>query len=138
MSSPSSDTKLRQAPDQLADRNIAAVTVTSIVITVIALIVAWVLFERWTPARRDEAGSPPPAPSTISTVEQSLILHTERGQELRTKQESALTRWEWADRDAGVARIPVEKAIDLLAASPLPVDRSVDELVSDAGREAAP
>ena len=134
MSSEPAHDKLEQAPDRLADRKIAAVTAASIVVTAIALVVAWVLFEKWTPARQHEAGTPPPAPRSIATLEQSLILHTERGIELRTQQQAALARWGWADRDAGVARIPVEKAIDLLAASPLPVDSSVEDHIGpDAG-----
>lgn len=122
------DAKLRQSPDRLADRKIAAVTVGSIAITTIALVVAWVLLEQWAPPERHEGGAPPPAPSTIATLEQSLILHTERGEELHQRQRASLTRLGWVDRDAGIARIPVERAIDVLAASPPPVDSAVEDM----------
>ena len=119
-----SSDEVRQAPDAIAERKIAAVTAAALIITVIALVVAWVLLERWGQApRRAES---PAAPATIGMLEQTLILHTERGIALRKKSSAELQRWGWADRDAGVAQIPIESAIDVLATTPLPADTPLE------------
>lgn len=130
------DVEVRQAPDELAQRKIAAVTVASIVVMAVALAVAWGLLERW--GQEARRGPPPAAPRTIGILEQTLILDTARGIELREEQSRSLARWGWVDRDAGIARIPIEIAIDVLAASPLPPDRPLAEVRSTAGEGGAP
>ena len=105
-------------------RRIALVTMGSIVITAISLAVVWGLLAAWGQEPRHVA--PPTAPRTIASLEQTLILHTERGVELRNAQAASLDRWEWVDRDAGVARIPVETAIDILVAAPPASDRGIE------------
>jgi hypothetical protein len=47
--------------------------------------------------------------------EQTPIETTERGLTLRAKQLKQLAGYGWADRDAGIARIPIERAMDLRA-----------------------
>ena len=47
------------------------------------------------------------------TPERSLIERSERGLALQAEQRSKLDQYGWVDRDAGVARIPIERAIDL-------------------------
>ena len=115
------DFEVRQAPDRLHRRTMLAVTAASIVITGIALVVAWVLLEAW--GQKPRAVAPPVAPRTIGTLEQTLILDTKRGLALRAEQQASLRTWAWVDRDAGVAQIPIDQAIDVLAADPLPPDR---------------
>ena len=117
------DFEVRQAPDRLARRRIALVTAAAAVTVVVALLVAWGLLEAW--GQEPRRAAPPVAPRTIGTLEQTLILHTERGIELRREQEAELRRWGWIDRDAGVARIPIETAMELMAAHPLPPDRAL-------------
>lgn len=41
-------------------------------------------------------------------------------QELRARDAAALSAYAWVDRDAGVVRIPIERAIEVLAARGLP------------------
>lgn len=114
-----SDERVSQAPDELANRRIWAITLASLAVTAVALAVSWALLERWGGAGRAPSGRPPPAaPRTIGILEQSLVLTTDRGAELRREQAAALARWEWVDRDAGVARIPIEVAMDILADAP--------------------
>ncbi len=113
--------EVRQSPDHVDRRTTMAVTIASILITGVALVVAWGLLEAW--GHKPRVAPPPMSPRTIGTLEQTLVLHTKRGLVLRAEQEASLHRWEWADRDAGVARIPIEEAMDLLAAEPLPPDR---------------
>lgn len=128
---------VRQDPDSLNRRGIALVTVASIVIMALALMAAWALLERWERGREGERAVPSAAPRTIGMLEQAPILGTGRGLELRARQEADLHRFGWVDRDGGIARIPIEDAVDLLVAHPLPPDRP---LVPRAGasRERAP
>jgi hypothetical protein len=64
-------------------------------------------------ARALPAGaSPEPAPSTIGGIEQSLVDQHERGAALRAAGAARLERAAWID--AGVAEIPIERAIDVV------------------------
>ena len=56
-----------------------------------------------------------PSASATSMPEQSLIERTERGLDLRRAQQREFERYEWVDGDAGIVRIPIERAIDLAA-----------------------
>jgi hypothetical protein len=56
-----------------------------------------------------------PRAAATSMPEQSLVERTERGVALRDAQRAELDKYEWLDRDAGIVRIPVERAIDLVA-----------------------
>jgi hypothetical protein len=60
--------------------------------------------------------TPPPAPTTIGSIEQTLILSEGRGTRERSAGRARLDAVEWVDRDAGIARIPIERAMDLVAA----------------------
>jgi hypothetical protein len=113
-----------QDPDRIDRRKILAVTAAGIVIMTAALVVAWVLLGMWgQPPRR---ATPAVAPRTIGTLEQSLVATTRRAAELRSQQEASLHRWEWVDRDAGIARIPIEAAMDVMSERPLPPDRPLE------------
>jgi hypothetical protein len=59
---------------------------------------------------------PAPVPSTVGTLEQTLILAEGRGIHERASGRERLDAFEWVDRDAGVARIPIERAMDLVVA----------------------
>ena len=47
------------------------------------------------------------------TPERSLIERSERGLALQAEQRAKLGHYGWVNRDAGLARIPIERAIDL-------------------------
>jgi hypothetical protein len=52
------------------------------------------------------------------------VLEPDEGGELNTKvqdQDSVLASYDWVNQDTGVVRIPIEKAMDLLAQRGLPV-----------------
>jgi hypothetical protein len=121
----------RQAPDEVAERKVSGIIAGGLAITLGALVVAWLLLEQW--GQPPRAKEPPPAPRTIGILEQSLIRDTERGVELRDRQYKELATWGWVDRDAGIAKIPVASAIDILAAAPLPPDRALEREKEDAG-----
>lgn len=124
----SSEFEVHQSKEDLHHRKITAVTIASIVIIAVSLVVAWVLLERGRQGRAPEPTLPKVAPRTISTIEQTLILDTKRGLDLRSDQEAELRRFGWADRDAGIATVPIDQAIDTFVQHPPAVDAAVAPL----------
>jgi hypothetical protein len=59
------------------------------------------------------AAAPPRASAEIGVVEQTLIRDSRRGLDDRASQQRELTRWGWVDQEKGIARIPIERAMDL-------------------------
>lgn len=106
---------VRQEPDDLAKRKLVAITIVSFVVFTCAVVVAASLLRDAARERDVGPAAPGVAPTTIGMLEQGLALGPPRGIELRTRQRAALERWEWVDRDAGVARIPIERAMELVA-----------------------
>ncbi|MBX3200917.1 MAG: hypothetical protein KF894_22450 [Labilithrix sp.] len=115
------DPAARQAPDVVDRRAIGRVTVASIAITAVALAVAWDLLARWRVDR--EVPAPETAPETIGILDQTSITATRRGLDLRSRHQAELRTFGWVDRDAGLARIPIDDAIELYVAAPPPSDR---------------
>jgi hypothetical protein len=103
---------VRQADDRVEGRSIARVGVASGVVFVVSLVVAAALLGVFSTRSAAVASAPPAS----GTVERTLLLGTPRGLEQRARARESLSRWEWVDRDAGVARIPVDRAIDIIAA----------------------
>ena len=115
---------VRQESDRLAGRKLVVTTVASIVAFGVAVAMSgWLLGAERRPSTTS-APAPSMAPATIGTVEQGLLVGPARGLEVARDRRATLDRWGWVDRDAGIARIPVERAMDLVAA--------------DAGEGAAP
>jgi hypothetical protein len=100
---------VRQAPDLLDRRKLARVTAGSLVVFALATAGAWYLLEA---SRRSPALVAASAP--VGTVETALFSTAERGLTLHAQQREALEHYGWVDRDAGIARIPIERAMDLL------------------------
>jgi hypothetical protein len=103
-----------QAADHLPQRRLVAVGAASVVILLVAIAAAGLLLRVDRPDHgRATAPLPARAPDEIGHVEQSLVESTRRGLDLQDRQRAALGRYGWVDRDAGIARIPIERAIDL-------------------------
>jgi threonine/homoserine efflux transporter RhtA len=107
---------VRQEPDSLAKRRLLATTIGSFVAFGAAVAVsAWIL--AGARAGRDTGpAAPSAAPPAIGMAEQGLILAAPRGLDEQRAHRASLEHWGWIDRDAGVARIPIERAMDLVAA----------------------
>jgi hypothetical protein len=61
------------------------------------------------PPKTEVGVQAPPAPGNVPTLA-----------ELRRHEDQVLTSYAWVDRRAGIVRIPIERAIELLAARGLP------------------
>jgi hypothetical protein len=112
--------QVARAEDRLDSRRVMRVAIGSVVVFVVSLGVAAALLAGFTSGRGAHpfgGGSmPSAAPSTIGTVEATLVLATARGVAAKNAQRRDLDGWGWVDRDAGIATIPVERAMDLVAA----------------------
>ena len=100
-----------QEPDRVPARRLALVTVVAIAVGVSAVVVA-AFIGRVNGAlpRRAFAAAPP-----RGTVETSLVsTGGGRGDEARARQRALLDEYGWVDRDAGIARIPIDRAMDLV------------------------
>ena len=89
----------------------------SIVVGAIGVLAAgWVLSIRAGAVKPNFAGpgGPRAAPSAISSLEQTPIWGAPVGEDRQASQRRELESWGWADRDAGVAHIPIERAMDLV------------------------
>ncbi len=105
---------VHQEPDLVPGRRLLLLAGSAVFVSALGVLVScWML-------RSNEASHPPPRPISSAafatgTPERTPIDTTERGLTLRAEQLKRLGGYGWADRDAGIARIPIERAIDLRA-----------------------
>jgi hypothetical protein len=106
--------EVRQEADRVPLRRVVRLTALTIALGASAVVVSAVLLRRSNvnaPARAQVAGAEPrPVP-----LEHTQIQQTERGVALRAAQRKQLSEYSWVNRDAGVARIPIERALELRA-----------------------
>jgi hypothetical protein len=111
------DFEVHQEPDEVPSRTLVRVSVASVVVGAIGVVVAgWLLVfavGAVRPSFADAAG-PRPAASQLSGVEQTPIWNARRGEALMARQRHELESWGWIDRDAGIARIPIERAMNIV------------------------
>ncbi len=93
-----------QEPDRLPLRAILITAGITLAIFVASVVGA-------AEAARTSYDTPVAAPR--DTLERSLVANDQRGADLQEKRAHDLEHYGWADRDAGVARIPIDRAIDL-------------------------
>ncbi len=111
------DFHVHQEPDAVPSRTLIRVSLASVVVGAIGVVVAgWLLVLVVGAMRPSFAndGGPRPAASQLSGVEQTPIWDSRRGEALEARQRLQLESWGWVDRDAGIARIPIERAMDLV------------------------
>jgi len=107
----SEDFTPRQEQDELPRRTILGIAGASIAITLVSLFVARAMLGGGSKTGANESAG---APQTIGTVEQTLVNASRRGLDLRAEQQKQLQRYGWVDRDAGIATIPIDRAMDLV------------------------
>jgi hypothetical protein len=102
---------LPQDPEGLSPIHLALVTVVSLVIGALAVGAAALLTPR--ALLRAEPRGDPRTP--VAAVARSSIRGRARGLEQRREARQRLDTYGWVDREAGVARIPIERAMELVA-----------------------
>jgi hypothetical protein len=88
----------------------------AVVVIIVSTLVAGGLFHRWARGRTPLYSAPPPAaPQQLGIVEQTLILDTRRGLDENARQRESLRHYGWVDAEHRVAKLPIDRAMDLVA-----------------------
>ena len=112
MSAAESQPVIPSEDDRLDDRSVRRVSVAGVIVTLAALAAAGALLRRSERSRVHRG--------VASTAYDPMALDTtpverdDRGGEERRRQRRALERYGWVDRDGGVARVPITRAMDLV------------------------
>jgi hypothetical protein len=107
---------VRQEDDEVASSRVTATTVVGFVVGAVAVFIGGWLVASMGGLRPNAAGpgGPRQAPRAISHIEQTPIWSDEPGIDLRNAQHRELESWGWVDKKAGIARIPVARAMDVV------------------------
>lgn len=103
--------EVRQEPDDVRRFGAVLIGFIGLVTIGLCLVIAGAIWLGFIRARQSNFAVAPPA----GTLERSLIEATKRAYDLDQEKKKELTRWGWVDRDAGVARVPIERAMELVA-----------------------
>ena len=107
-------------------------------VMIVVLAALWGLLVHW--KARQAAGDPRPSPLAEANAprlppEPRLQAAPVKDMdELRARETSALKSYGWVDRQAGVGRIPIDRAIDLLLEQGLPAPRPEPSQAPQPGR----
>jgi len=114
---------VRFEPTDVATRPVVLSVVALAAFTVVFTIIAWFVFQAL--AERERAASPvasplasraptqPPEPRLQADPKGDLV-------RLRARENAELARFGWIDEQAGVVQVPIERAMEMLAAKGLP------------------
>jgi hypothetical protein len=115
-----------QERDRIAIGWIAALALVVCGAGIASVAVEWMMLRA-----EDRAAHVAPATGApYGPVEFSPIWDSERGITLEAQQRASLERLEWVDRDAGIARIPIERAMDLVIDAGVTVGSATPETPS--------
>jgi hypothetical protein len=122
---PRGDLNVGHEPSDLKPTNIALFGIALAGAIVLVLAVSYGIFEYNAGQHPKEQAPPSPLAHTREpTPEPHLQVYAaEDLQEMRAAEDAVLNGYGWIDKEAGIARIPVEKAIEVLAKKGLPVRR---------------
>lgn len=102
-------------PSDVGVRRLLAVVAVSVAAVVVIVAALWALIQLFEYLRAPGPVSPlarfevvPPEPRLDARPAQSLV-------ELKRREDGMLSTYGWIDQDAGIARIPIEQAMEILA-----------------------
>jgi hypothetical protein len=109
--------EVRQEEDVLPSPTLAKVATASVAVGLLGVFFSALLLETNTGGIRADMAqgkAPPAAGSELAHVQQAPIWGAARALDLRDREREELSRYRWIDRDAGLAAIPIERAMDLV------------------------
>jgi hypothetical protein len=118
MSEHAIDFPVHQEDDVVAGRRLATIGFLAVIIGAIGVLLGALVVYEVTGSIRPNAsgpGGPRPGPTAIAHVLQTPIWDTEAGIDRNRRQRAELERLGWVNREGGMARIPIEAAMDLVA-----------------------
>jgi hypothetical protein len=101
----------RQEEDRISGRGAAVVTVALIAVIVALIVASWAVLRP-----RMNHAPPRAAAAEVSGVEQTLIGTDTSAYAIAARKRRILESYGWVSRPAGIARIPIEEAMKLVAA----------------------
>jgi hypothetical protein len=113
------DFEVQQEDDVVASRYLGVVGVVSILCGAAGVFLSSLLLIAGSGALQPSAAGrqgPRTAPREIAGLEQTLLSEERAGVDRRESQRRELARWGWVDRRAGVARVPIDRAIGVVVA----------------------
>jgi hypothetical protein len=113
MTVPAEHFRVLQEKDAVRRRTITAVGAAGVIVTLVSIWISGLILSAET-SGQPKAAKPSAPGRQIGIVDQTLVEVENHGADVREAQRRELVRYGWADRDAGVAIIPVEKAMDLV------------------------
>ena len=124
----------------LSPKNIALFAVVLTLIIIAALVVTYALFQRFLSVATKTRAVPSPLSYTReATPEPHLLINP--GQDLKTMradEDKILNTYDWVDREKGIVRIPIRRAIEILAQRGLPARRNGNGTEQSNGKSTTP
>jgi hypothetical protein len=122
------------------DVNIIAITKFGIGLTltiVVAAFVLWGLFDYFVGADEKSYGAGAPLRTSLTPAKQPPQPRLQQSppidlRDMRAAEDQLLHHYSWVDRDKGVVRIPIDRAMDMLAQRGLPARPELEQAVSPA------
>lgn len=105
------------APRQERDR-VDGARIAKLLAGVVVIAAIGVGFSSWLMGPPPRGPEPTESPRTIGSIEQTNVYDTAAGLDLRARQRAELETWHWVDRDAGIAAIPIERAMAIVGGAP--------------------
>jgi len=109
----------RTAPATVDPRFAALLLIGNACLVVISIVVTWFLYVRWSgpQAMQSEARHLQTAPRTPANAAPLSVIQREERRDYENRQKELLTSYGWIDRKQGIARIPLELAMERYLAS---------------------
>ena len=107
------DFKVRQAKDNVPSGKLIGLTIASMFVGGVCVLASSFVQSCETKDQRHGLVSYP-APKPPGTVEHSLIETSSRGLDQIAVQRQVLDHYGWVDRARGIARLPIDRAMDLM------------------------
>lgn len=103
--------RVRQAPDRIDVRTVVGLGVLALAAFAAAVVVAW----WYTPGETVGRAPVGPATTPLDGLDRAPLEGEESAIARADRERSALERWEWVDRDAGLVAIPITRAMQLVS-----------------------
>jgi len=104
---------------ELSDVNVRGVLYFALWLTVVAIVIhiaIWLLYEYFAARQKGPLTIPhQPAATPVAKPQLQVQPESELSQ-LRSSEEQILRNYGWIDREKGIVRIPIERAMDIIAA----------------------
>ena len=116
----------------------AMVVIGLAVLTAVGMIVSWLVFDHYSARQRAAAKPASPLAATLPKEPPAPQLQVDPRldlKKLRSEEEQILSSYGWMDKNTGVVRIPIDRAIQILAEKGLPARQQAETSQPDRARE---